>query len=317
MDQFQCPRGHFCFSDHARFVIERVDFTSFNARGGIFAFRTSADIIKLLNAGYKFQCPRGHFCFSDLDAAQAAFERATEFQCPRGHFCFSDQSNNPNPNRKEKRVSMPAGAFLLFGPPMSPLKHTPSNMCFNARGGIFAFRTNPERRYKMSKLLYVSMPARAFLLFGLYSGGGSRQTKPNRFQCPRGHFCFSDLHPYSRGEQGLQLFQCPRGHFCFSDRFTLIVTASQLRRFQCPRGHFCFSDPPSVTLLRNGTSAFQCPRGHFCFSDAKRRSARQSGHTGFNAREGIFAFRTMRVYLNTERDVHVSMPARAFLLFGR
>ena len=70
----------------------RVGADGFNAREGIFAFRTV-----ISGRGpvwlFAFQCPRGHFCFSDLDADPSAYgEGATEFQCPRGHFCFSDKS---------------------------------------------------------------------------------------------------------------------------------------------------------------------------------------------------------------------------------
>ena len=60
------------------------------------------------------------------------------------------------------------------------------------------------------------MPSRAFLLFGLLI-----------------LFCVAGA---------TFLFQCPRGHFCFSDGNVKIIPLFPRKWFQCPRGHFCFSD---------------------------------------------------------------------------
>ena len=164
---------------------------------------------------------------------------------------------------------MPARAFLLFGPASTRACPCSSPNSFNAREGIFAFRTfHYGRAYgayvragfnaregifafrtsgahpHVSAPVEVSMPARAFLLFGLvFSRRCLRAT--TGFNAREGIFAFrtrkrneTNRHPQRDG------FQCPRGHFCFSDTFQPLRGARASAMFQCPRGHFCFSDPP-------------------------------------------------------------------------
>ena len=135
---FQCPRGHFCFSDP--FIGQRAigRGVGFNALAGIFAFRTNTTSAWTQKNCSGFQCPRGHFCFSDARIAN----------------CGNALCN----------VSMPLRAFLLFGRTMCVLSsaHSP---CFNALAGIFAFRTDEGAIHPLLNW-WVSMPSRAFLLFG-------------------------------------------------------------------------------------------------------------------------------------------------------
>ena len=167
-------------------------WAGFNALAGIFAFRTRGNPpLTRRGASAAFQCPRGHFCFSDTVARGGTARRQTRFnalagifafrtitpvgdglaaeewfQCPRGHFCFSDSIVRDATMREIALVSMPSRAFLLFG---------------------LARQTTVSS----GKVSLVSMPSRAFLLFGRFPPkiGGSGLSM---FQCPRGHFCFSD-----------------------------------------------------------------------------------------------------------------------------
>ena len=63
---------------------------------------------------------------------------------------------------------------------------------------------------------------------------------------------------------------------------------------------------------------FQCPCGHFCFSDSTVFSLGAASLWSFNALAGIFAFRTQRCAARRPPPrCAVSMPLRAFLLFGQ
>ncbi len=361
---FQCPRGHFCFSD-------MVDGQN----------RQRPEIC--------FQCPRGHFCFSDSIYRRVVFQSQPSFNAREGIFAFRTQVPRVGPIKTAFRVSMPARAFLLFGRArLNPLRSAMQSVsmparafllfgqsarrdalrlprcCFNAREGIFAFRTN-----------LVAAPQRSM------RGG---------FQCPRGHFCFSDefaispsstatemsfnaregifafrtMEQYEKAQRDrwcfnaregifafrtkkwarvyrkFEKFQCPRGHFCFSDSALAGGEAAHTDRFQCPRGHFCFSD--AVTEAKGGTEVeevsmparafllfgrtrfrkeakmkrlFQCPRGHFCFSDVQDFGGTVAGNP-FQCPRGHFCFSDARRGKRWKRR-WVSMPARAFLLFGR
>ena len=188
------------------------------------------------------------------------------FQCPRGHFCFSDRAARRE-RAEENWVSMPARAFLLFGQLLA-LHLFSKHKSFNAREGIFAFRTGDTAADWWLENLFVSMPARAFLLFGLFSFGTTVIV-------------------------GSAVFQCPRGHFCFSDEIQKYRIVTPAIRFQCPRGHFCFSDETDEVFGSEQTLIVSMPaRAFLLFGREWWDKTADVLATRFNAREGIFAFRT-------------------------
>ena len=138
---------------------------SFNAREGIFAFRTTIPLDLVVVFFQSFNAREGIFAFR---TPWRGCGRPWHywFQCPRGHFCFSDPVAVAEEAGDVHYVSMPARAFLLFGLVWKVKRGRPKDG-FNAREGIFAFRTNYCRCH----------PRRS----------------ANWFQCPRGHFCFSDI----------------------------------------------------------------------------------------------------------------------------
>ena len=139
----------------------------------------------------------------------------------------------------------------------------------------------------------VSMPSRAFLLFGHFHHAEGGDREDGEFQCPRGHFCFSDKENISCIRNYLEGFQCPRGHFCFSDKKALREPGARFPSFNALAGIFAFRTRiHGQTYIPQPHEGFQCPRGHFCFSDSIDGT--------------IF-----RIFNN-----RVSMPSRAFLLFG-
>ena len=138
------------------------------------------------------------------------------------------------------------------------------------------------------------MPSRAFLLFGPAAKNGKKQRSNSKFQCPRGHFCFSD--PSAKVIMKVEkqkAFQCPRGHFCFSDYGYGARKSAHNVQFQCPRGHFCFSD------------GVPCPTS-FLLSPLVSMPSR-----------AFLLFGHIRVAFVPRGNKKVSMPSRAFLLFGR
>ena len=162
---------------------------------------------------------------------------------------------------------MPLRAFLLFGLLLRPCWRMKALWSFNALAGIFAFRT---------KLIIPPM-----------------LEKFRWFQCPCGHFCFSDKYLEIHDKDfRVKVFQCPCGHFCFSDYNCGRRNHARNFLFQCPCGHFCFSDYSSVGAFPRQYRRFQCPCGHFCFSDMIAVSHASGAVIGFNALAGIFAFRT-------------------------
>ena len=113
------------------------------------------------------------------------------------------------------------------------------------------------------------MPSRAFLLFGLVVGDADREDGFAGFQCPRGHFCFSDKFVAAAGAAVAGLVSMPsRAFLLFGHIFSCLKGQGGRYTFQCPRGHFCFSDP-SVVMSTLSPSFHR-----------------------FNALAGIFAFRT-------------------------
>ena len=187
------------------------------------------------------------------------------------------------------------------------------------------------------------MPSRAFLLFGLDGAGLVPATQSSQFQCPRGHFCFSDQdYEQSVGQQDVS-FQCPRGHFCFSDRddagrvvgaiglsFNALAgifafrtcwrgcpSASSGRAFQCPRGHFCFSDAPCTALTARANCGFNALAGIFAFRTGEMRRFHHGKLPQFQCPHGHFCFSDLCRHRGARPRAVVSMPSRAFLLFGR
>ena len=138
---------------------------------------------------------------------------------------------------------MPLRAFLLFGPKIQTLK-------LKNRQSI------------------VSMPLRAFLLFGRYTEAHGQPPRKVLFQCPCGHFCFSD-------------------QIIISVYNTVNMVSMPLRAF-----------------LLFGPSL-----------NAPDYAARVADR--FNALAGIFAFRTQMKCSRAYAREWVSMPLRAFLLFGQ
>ena len=140
----------------------------FNAREGIFAFRTFPTPGSFTSLHPQFQCPRGHFCFSDAAVRAARETRRQRVSMPARAFLLFGRMTPPCPSRGCSKVSMPARAFLLFGQSnfacwtydqmfqcprghfcFSDCGHSCPTACaqasFNAREGIFAFRTNHPR----------------------------------------------------------------------------------------------------------------------------------------------------------------------------
>ena len=87
-------------------------------------------------------------------------------------------------------VSMPSRAFLLFG------RSLPVGSVLTATS--------------------VSMPSRAFLLFGHSRGKQQGGKHSLSFNALAGIFAFRTCNSIARGYRA-GVFQCPRGHFCFSD----------------------------------------------------------------------------------------------------
>ena len=285
--RFQCPRGHFCFSDRGPCAYWRARLpVSMPARAFLLFGRESwATIIFPYSL---FQCPRGHFCFSDDDVrildpelggvsmparAFLLFGHFENFLKKKGYyevsmparaFLLFGQWQRGGSAGRYHRVSMPARAFLLFGRAGGSVHPHHSfrfnaregifafrttacgdtapilNTSFNAREGIFAFRTNCYCVWANSIARIVSMPARAFLLFGL--------------KIP------------TEAEGCTGAFQCPRGHFCFSDEPVLAARRALCAGFNAREGIFAFRTNPAKPEKKKSTK-FQCPRGHFCFSD--------------------------------------------------
>ena len=190
------------------------------------------------------------------------------FQCPRGHFCFSDLSDAQWARRNFKPG-------------------------FNALAGIFAFRTICSSSTQFGARHRVSMPSRAFLLFGL-ALPTSQPADPLAFQCPRGHFCFSDgeivAMSWTWWRPG---FNALAGIFAFRTQGRQGQHKTALV-FQCPRGHFCFSDSLSGgrRTATRGFMSFNALAGIFAFRTRRRSRCSRVAVAGFNALAGIFAFRT-------------------------
>ena len=62
--KFQCPRGHFCFSGDKNHDLHVGQFIGFNAREGIFAFRTGLQAaLRAHNDLRGFNAREGIFAF--------------------------------------------------------------------------------------------------------------------------------------------------------------------------------------------------------------------------------------------------------------
>ena len=141
------------------------------------------------------------------------------FQCPCGHFCFSDTPSG------RPRQGWQTG--------------------FNALAGIFAFRTIwVQPRFRWVCTWFVSMPLRAFLLFGPNTTASAVARAIRSFNALAGIFAFRTESIMAKKESYTLKFQCPCGHFCFSDNAgqLYLFIFDDGKPFQCPCGHFCFSD---------------------------------------------------------------------------
>ena len=265
--KFQCPRGHFCFSDRAAACesstcplqvsmparafllfghgsLPRYWWRNFGVSMPARAFLLFGRSPRLISNGSSnslFQCPRGHFCFSDLDGRGRARVAGHRFNAREGIFAFRTARVRCHGAGSELRRFNAREGIFAFRTIAEARERGEAAISFNAREGIFAFRTIGCTR-RAASAFPVSMPARAFLLFGRARQARSPQ-RAILFQCPRGHFCFSDSSRYTRRPRtGTCAFQCPRGHFCFSDFYLRGDYCALCSQFQCPRGHFCFSD---------------------------------------------------------------------------
>ena len=140
------------------------------------------------------------------------------------------------------------------------------------------------------KGVFVSMPSRAFLLFG--------------------HIRVTPLIIFS------DVSMPSRAFLLFGLAFKSSGDTARATSFNALAGIFAFRTRTSEGV-GGGVSTFQCPRGHFCFSDPCGGRVRLSCMAGFNALAGIFAFRTLPRGADYAPLSTVSMPSRAFLLFGR
>ena len=89
---------------------------------------------------------------------------------------------------------------------------------FNALAGIFAFRTIPRHELRFGGH-GVSMPLRAFLLFGPDDMRSTYAGRDESFNALAGIFAFRTLNVLG-SVKAVEEFQCPCGHFCFSDDTT-------------------------------------------------------------------------------------------------
>ena len=208
----------------------------FNALAGIFAFRTQVDRAEELREKW-FQCPRGHFCFSDAPVLDTSTVASCGFQCPRGHFCFSDQRSAAC-RRARHSVSMPSRAFLLFGRQHHCIGRA-DREGFQCPRGHFCFSDHRSQQWGKLSLCLVSMPSRAFLLFG------PTFAMQIAFLCvlvsmPARAFLLFGHIPLLQGRLQSFRFQCPRGHFCFSDNSVRNYIHIYLPHFNAREGIFAF-----------------------------------------------------------------------------
>ena len=167
----------------------------------------------------------------------------------------------------------------------------------------------------------VSMPLRAFLLFGPNYKGDKNVSGCDSFNALAGIFAFRTRAACRVRPRGFCLFQCPCGHFCFSDPGERLPPMWAARRVSMPlRAFLLFGQ---IVAGRNdvGGYQFQCPCGHFCFSDRQWSSGgRREHHLPVSMPLRAFLLFGQKFFspmLEHLLNTSVSMPLRAFLLFGR
>ena len=135
---------------------------------------------------------------------------------PSRAFLLFGQTHREDMRRKTVLVSMPSRAFLLFGPEAYGLPADNATPRFNALAGIFAFRTlgagagEPRPPRRGFNALAGIFAFRTLRRLHRYRMGHAR------FNALAGIFAFRTRRRWLIPRQGVQ-FQCPRGHFCFSD----------------------------------------------------------------------------------------------------
>ena len=135
------------------------------------------------------------------------------------------------------------------------------------------------------------MPLRAFLLFGPSS----------QRRCSSAPFCVS----------------MPLRAFLLFGQAYWVNGFRTACEFQCPCGHFCFSDLERAKREAARGLSFNALAGIFAFRTFVPWPLSDGAMLRFNALAGIFAFRTRTDGSRTKPHGCVSMPLRAFLLFGR
>ena len=160
----------------------------FNALAGIFAFRTWHKPLRIASANKQVSMPSRAFLLFGRKRRHGARRGGRWFQCPRGHSCFSDGASVRS-FALRLTVSMPSRAFLLFGP-TPPSRNHPARICVSMPSRAFLL-FGRSIRSRIPPPTWVSMPSRAFLLFGRMVRRLVWSVEV-LFQCPRGHFCFSD-----------------------------------------------------------------------------------------------------------------------------
>jgi len=161
---FNAREGIFAFRTKSMRRHDETGGMSFNAREGIFAFRTRPRWGGSAPAPTQVSMPARAFLLFGRGVNVTLQKRILKVSMPARAFLLFGRLCEDEQWHKHGRVSMPARAFLLFGP-MGGWRNIFFHRCFNAREGIFAFRTNIQVNINFSGGI-VSMPARAFLLFG-------------------------------------------------------------------------------------------------------------------------------------------------------
>ena len=138
---FQCPRGHFCFSDGRTRRWPAARMFCFNAREGIFAFRTRQQWLVAAGEATRVSMPaRAFLLFGPSISAPHSQSGCIRVSMPARAFLLFGPPRKRGDRVLHGGVSMPARAFLLFGL-IAPEVATEIQTHFNAREGIFAFRT--------------------------------------------------------------------------------------------------------------------------------------------------------------------------------
>ena len=135
------------------------------------------------------------------------------------------------------------------------------------------------------------MPLRAFLLFGHGIARGRIFPRKERFQCPCGHFCFSD-EPLGERFAGLSVtVSMPLRAFLLFGPFSLVLLNPPYDNVSMPLRAFLLFGHEVARLAAEQALGFNALAGIFAFRTLVSAAGWRAG-TGFNALAGIFAFRT-------------------------